>query len=38
MTRKKRSSKAGRTSAGKIKKGYRLTKSGRIVKSKKRKK
>lgn len=35
---KKRKSSAGRTSTGRIKKGYRLAKGGSVVKAKKRRK
>jgi hypothetical protein len=34
--KRKRASKAGRTAKGHIKKGYRLTKSGRVVKASKK--
>lgn len=34
--RKTRRSAAGRTASGKIKKGWRLTKGGRLVKTRKR--
>jgi hypothetical protein len=37
MARKKRKkARAGRTATGKLKKGYRLLKGGRVVKAKKR--
>jgi hypothetical protein len=36
MSRKKRTSKAGRTAKGHIKKGYRLTKGGKVVKASKK--
>lgn len=38
MKRKTKKSKAGRTAKGHIKKGYRLTKGGKVVKSKKHRK
>ena len=34
--RKKRTSKVGRRADGKLKKGYRLTKGGKVVKAKKK--
>lgn len=36
MAKKRKTSPGGRTASGRIKKGYRLTSGGRVVKSKRR--